>query len=71
VVDAEGSQWIGHGGGSIGGTTNLWVLPEHGLVLAMASNLTELDYADVLPRLRTLFIEHDTRRDARASSKQD
>lgn len=57
VVDAEGNKWIGHGGGSIGGTTQLWVFPEHDLVISMASNLTELDYADVLPRLRKLFID--------------
>ncbi len=56
VQDAEGNNWIGHGGGSIGGTSQLWLLPEHGLVIAMASNLTELDYADILPRLSALFI---------------
>lgn len=56
VHDAEGNDWIGHGGGSIGGTSQLWLLPEHDLVIAMASNLTELDYADLLPRLSALFI---------------
>lgn len=70
VVDSEGNKWIGHGGGSIGGTTQLWLFPEHGLVIAMASNLTELDYADVLPRLRKLFIEHETSHGASASPKR-
>lgn len=65
VLDNDGRKWIGHGGGSIGGTTQLWLFPEHGLVLAMASNLTELDYADILPRLRTLFTEHPPEQDAR------
>jgi CubicO group peptidase (beta-lactamase class C family) len=60
AVDADGNRWIGHGGGSTGGTSQLWVFPEHGLVIAMASNLTELNYADVLPRLGKLFIEHET-----------
>ena len=69
VIDAEGNKWIGHGGGSIGGTTQLWVFPEHGLVIAMASNLTELDYADVLPRLRKLFIEREASHGASASPK--
>lgn len=58
VIDGDGQKWIGHGGGSIGGTTQFWVFPETGLVIAMASNLTELDYGDILPRLRTLFLEH-------------
>ncbi len=55
VLDDEGNRWIGHGGGSIGGTTQLWLFPDTGLIIAMASNLTELDYEDVLPKLRTLF----------------
>lgn len=54
-LDDEGDKWIGHGGGSIGGTSQLWVFPKTGLVIAMASNLTELDYEDLLPKLRTLF----------------
>lgn len=57
VLDGEGHRWIGHGGGSIGGTTQLWLFPEDSLVIAMASNLTELDYADLLPRLRTLLTQ--------------
>lgn len=56
VDDSDGGEWIGHGGGSIGGTTQLWLFPEHGLVLAMASNLTETDYEDVLPKLRAIFL---------------
>lgn len=49
VPDEEGSKWIDHGGGSIGGTTQFWLLPDSGLVIAMASNLTELDFGDLLP----------------------
>lgn len=60
VVDAEGNRWMGHGGGSIGGTSQFWLFPEDRLVIAMASNLTELDYGDILPRLRKLFSEHPT-----------
>lgn len=57
VLDDKGNTWIGHGGGSIGGTSQLWLFPESCLVIAMASNQTELDYKDILPRLRTLFAE--------------
>ncbi len=56
VVDKEGTRWIGHGGGSIGGTTQFWLFPETGMVIAVASNLTELDYTDLIPRLRDLFV---------------
>ena len=71
VVDDEGHKWIGHGGGSIGGTTQLWLFPESGLVIAMASNLTELDYVDVLPRLRKLFVEHSPDRAEGHGKKAD
>jgi serine beta-lactamase-like protein LACTB, mitochondrial len=57
VVDAEGNRWVGHGGGSIGGTSQLWLFPEHHLVIATASNQSELDYGDLLSRLRKLFVE--------------
>ena len=58
VNDVDGNRWLGHGGGSIGGTTQFWLFPESRLVIAMAANLTETDYADVLPRLRELFLHH-------------
>lgn len=57
VEDDEGNRWIGHGGGSVGGTTQFWLFPQSRLVIAMASNLTELDYGDILLRLRKLFLE--------------
>ena len=57
VLDDEGNKWIGHGGGSIGGTSQLWLFPESCLVIAMASNQTNLDYKDIVPRLRTFFAE--------------
>lgn len=60
VLDDKGQKWIGHGGGSIGGTTQLWLFVDDGMVISMASNLTELDYGDILPRLRTLIAEHPT-----------
>lgn len=58
VPGEKGDKWIGHGGGSIGGTTQFWLLPDRGLVIAIASNLTELDFGDLLPRLGKIFIEH-------------
>jgi serine beta-lactamase-like protein LACTB, mitochondrial len=58
ILVYEGNNWIGHGGGSIGGTTNLWLFPDSQLVIAMSSNQSELDYVDVIPRLHTLFLKH-------------
>ena len=59
-LDGKRNRWIGHGGGSIGGTTMLWLYLDDGMVISMASNQTELDYGDILPRLQTLFAEHPT-----------
>jgi len=67
VLDKDGHKWIGHGGGSIGGTTQLWLFVDDGMVITMASNLTELDYGDILPRLRTLFAEYPTTNAATSS----
>jgi CubicO group peptidase (beta-lactamase class C family) len=36
----DGRNWVGHGGGSIGGTSYLLVLPERETVVAMATNFT-------------------------------
>ena len=38
--DEQGRRTIGHGGGSVGGTTTLVVYPEHGLAIAMITNLS-------------------------------
>lgn len=58
VNDAEGNLWIGHGGGSIGGTSQLWLFPEQKVVIAVTSNLTQLNYHDLLPKLREVFIQY-------------
>ncbi len=38
--DERGRRVVGHGGGSVGGTTCLSLYPEHGLVIAMITNLS-------------------------------
>lgn len=63
VKDDDGGLWIGHGGGAIGGTTQFWLFPEDRVVIAMATNLTELDYGDVLPQLRALFLRYTRSRE--------
>ncbi len=40
-VDEQGRRVVGHGGGSVGGTTTLALYPDHGLVIAMVTNLSD------------------------------
>lgn len=39
--DAVGRRMVGHGGGSIGGTTLFWLWPEQEVVVALTANLSE------------------------------
>jgi len=55
-TNESGQQWIGHGGGSVGGTTQFWINPENGLVIAMISNLSDFKYGKVVPALMTVFL---------------
>lgn len=56
VEDQDGMVWYGHGGGSIGATTQFWLFPEDGLVLAAAANVTELNYGLFMVELRDHFL---------------
>jgi serine beta-lactamase-like protein LACTB len=54
---APPTRIVGHGGSSIGGTTGFMTFPEHGLVVAIMSNVS---YAGVQPlsaRIARLFIQ--------------
>ena len=55
-VDKKGRQWIGHGGGSVGGTTQFWIHPDSGLVIAMISNLSDFSYGDIVTSLADVFL---------------
>lgn len=55
VIDEENQKWIGHGGGSIGGTTQFWIFPENGLVFAVVSNMSSLSFGMIIPQLQKLF----------------
>lgn len=39
--DAAGRRMVGHGGGSVGGTTLFWIWPEREVVVALTANLSE------------------------------
>jgi CubicO group peptidase (beta-lactamase class C family) len=57
VRDENEIVWYGHGGGSIGGTTQFWLFPEDGLVLAAVANLTEFNYELFMVELRDHFLD--------------
>jgi len=44
--DKKGRRVIGHGGGSVGGTTRLSIYPEQGLVIAIISNMSNAPQFD-------------------------
>ena len=56
AIDEKGHQWIGHGGGSVGGSTQFWIRPDDGLVIAMISNLSGFDYGTILVSLAEVFL---------------
>jgi CubicO group peptidase (beta-lactamase class C family) len=55
--DERGHRTVGHGGGSVGGTSSLLAYPEHSVVVAMQVNLTDARYGNLPSRLAWLFIE--------------
>ena len=52
---------VGHGGGSVGGTTLFWLWPEHEMVVALTANLSEapLGGRAFAKRLGTPFLTAD------------
>lgn len=59
-TDAAGTLWIGHGGGSVGGSTQFWFQPETGFVLAAISNLSQFEFGELAPELATIFLSTPT-----------
>lgn len=59
--DAAGRRMVGHGGGSVGGTTLFWLWPEHEMVVALTANLSEapLGGRAFAERLGTPFLTAD------------
>ena len=60
--DATDRRMVGHGGGSVGGTTLFWVWPEQEVVVALTANLGEapLGGRAFAERLGVPFLEADT-----------
>ena len=55
-TDEKGRRVVGHGGGSVGGTTRLSIYPERGLVIAMISNMADAPRFDA-DKIVDLFLE--------------
>ena len=49
--EANGLAWVGHNGGSVGGTTRLRIYPERKIVVALVANRTGVDFGDLAWRL--------------------
>ncbi len=57
IDESNGIKRIGHGGGSIGGITDLQVYPEKELVIAAVSNSSDTRFGNVINRIASAFIE--------------
>lgn len=56
-TDGSGRRWTGHSGGSVGGTTMFMFNREENIIVAMAANLSDVDYDDFHYKIASLFIE--------------
>jgi CubicO group peptidase (beta-lactamase class C family) len=53
--DEQGRRWVGHGGGSVGGTTQFVMYPAEGVEVAIIANLSDVEYKDVHRKIAALF----------------
>ena len=53
--ELNGQRVIAHGGGSVGGNCLLMILPEHSLVLAITTNITNAGYGDLPQQIALRF----------------
>lgn len=56
-IDEQGNAWVGHSGGSIGGTTMLYCYPEHDLVVALIVNMSSAQIGNLARKIGSTFIE--------------
>jgi serine beta-lactamase-like protein LACTB, mitochondrial len=57
VINEPDLKGYGHGGGSIGGITLFDVYPEKGLVMAVLSNSSDVEYGNAMARIVKLFLK--------------
>ncbi|MDA0347553.1 MAG: serine hydrolase [Verrucomicrobia bacterium] len=56
-IDDAGRSWIGHNGGSVGGSTIFKIYPGEGVVIALISNLSNQKWNDLEENITALFLE--------------
>jgi len=54
-TDEQDRRLIEHGGGSIGGTTDLRIYPDQGLVIAVITNTSQADLGEITERIADVF----------------
>ena len=56
-TDTQGRKWVGHGGGSVGGTTFFRIYPKQGVVIAIITNMSGMRYGDLPNDLAAIFLD--------------
>ncbi|MDR9419407.1 serine hydrolase domain-containing protein [Gracilimonas sp.] len=56
-IDSEGTEWKGHSGGSVGGSTMFFLHRENGVVVAFAINRSGAPMGDLRDDLASIFID--------------
>ncbi len=54
--DKSGRRWVGHGGGSVGGTTFFRIYPQQAVVIAIITNMSGMRYDDLPDQLANIFL---------------
>jgi len=55
-MDDQGRRWVGHGGGSVGGSTQLKMYPAAELVVVIIANMSGANYRDLPEKIAALFM---------------
>lgn len=58
-TDKAGRSWIGHSGGSVGGSTQFRIYPEAQVVLVIIANMSGLRYGETAERLVDIFWDNN------------
>lgn len=58
--DSKGYYWVGHSGGSVGGTTQFVIYPKQKVIVAVICNLGDVSYHDIQLKIADKFIAVDS-----------
>ncbi len=57
LVDEQGDRIVQHSGGSVGGTTILFICPAKDLVIAAVTNTSGAEMGQIAPKLKSIFLD--------------